>query len=265
MTRRVLAQRINLMSCINPPQSTIFPSLYGPILNILPSICTSHPPYLLSCFLTPFSSQPQLSPAQVAREASWRIHPSSAIHDPLNPQDISQNVVSDCSVCAAITVCVKVSLVSFKSLQMTWPWHQRPDLITLESTPPNSQWSNGRHDLKILFNGAWRRVSPLPLLLDQNPYPIIQICKRESQTPFFSVLISTSAVDSKLPLDPSGAILGISTKQSVLWPSLVEKAVCTPSQFLIYILLTRYIVYEINGRLWFSWLVSPLLVSDSSS
>ena len=58
-----------------------------------------------------------------------------------------------------------------------------------------------------------------------------------------------SAVDSELPLDPSGAILGISTQQSVLWPSLVEKAVCTPSQFLIYIFLTRYIVYEINGRL----------------
>ena len=182
MTRRVLAQRINLMSCINPPQSTIFPSLYGPILNILPSIRTSHLTYPPAP-LTPFSSQPQLSPAQIAREASWRIHPSSAIHDPLNPQDISQNVVSDCSVCAAITVCVKVSLVPFKSLQMTWPWHQRPDLITLESTPPNSQWSNGRHDLKILFNGAWRRVSPLPSYLNQIFIPSYRYVSKSLKPP----------------------------------------------------------------------------------
>jgi calpain-7 len=70
------------------------------------------------------TSQPSLSPAQIARSATWRV-PSPALRmegteTVIEPQDIVQHVVSDCSVCAAVSVCVarerrfqsKVSLLS---------------------------------------------------------------------------------------------------------------------------------------------------------
>jgi calpain-7 len=70
------------------------------------------------------TSQPSLSPAQIARSATWHV-PSPALRMEateivIEPQDIVQYVVSDCSVCAAVSVCVaherrvqsKVSLLS---------------------------------------------------------------------------------------------------------------------------------------------------------
>ena len=86
-------------------------------------------------------------------------------------------------LCSYHRLCKCMSCILQESPNV-WPRHQRSDLITLESTLPNSQWTNGRHDLKILFNGAWRRVSSLSLSpLDPSLYPVIQICKRESQSP----------------------------------------------------------------------------------
>lgn len=55
-------------------------------------------------------SQPSLSPAQIARSAIWTIPTTvtSAKESQIaiEPPDIIQHVISDCSVCAAVTVCV---------------------------------------------------------------------------------------------------------------------------------------------------------------
>ncbi|KAJ7287023.1 hypothetical protein C8J57DRAFT_1282596 [Mycena rebaudengoi] len=69
----------------------------------------------------------------------------------LRPQDILQHIITDCSVCASISFGVS-SLDAFPRSG-----------TSLQS--PLVRHSKGRYDLRVLFNGAWRRVtstSPLP-------------------------------------------------------------------------------------------------------
>ena len=55
--------------------------------------------------------QPELAQAQLAQSAAWK-HPaelcSSCTHSShdVEPQDIAQRIISDCSVCASIVVCL---------------------------------------------------------------------------------------------------------------------------------------------------------------
>ena len=55
--------------------------------------------------------QPELARAQLARSATWKLPAelcSNCTHssDEVEPQDIAQRIISDCSVCASIVVCL---------------------------------------------------------------------------------------------------------------------------------------------------------------
>jgi hypothetical protein len=104
--------------------------------------------------------------------------------------------------------------------------------------------------MKVFFNGAWRRVSlflwpQIPFAqLTVSSHPVVCYrsvsCSRSSHSYLKATLIHTSpctytVIDSKLPIDPSSTILGMSVrsdpysdKAPVLWPSLIEKAVRLP-------------------------------------
>lgn len=71
---------------------------------------------------------------------------TSALSDrvELDPADIEQHFISDCSVCALISICVQHTIL-FKSK------------LLISSICPGQQ--PGRYDLKILINGMHRRIS----------------------------------------------------------------------------------------------------------
>ncbi|GBE80774.1 Calpain-like protease palB/RIM13 [Sparassis crispa] len=100
-------------------------------------------------------SQPNFSPDQQQHSASWRrigagtnVYSSSLL---LLPQDIIQHIISDCSVCGSIAICInhhrrfnsKIGLSSF--------YPQAP-----EGVPRHSD--AGYYWLRVYFNGALRRV-----------------------------------------------------------------------------------------------------------
>ncbi|RXW16410.1 hypothetical protein EST38_g9440 [Candolleomyces aberdarensis] len=149
--------------------------------------------------------QPALSPEQKAVSAFWRrldIQPTGKIEPAqILPQDILQHVVTDCSVCASVSVCLEHSS-RFGTHVAETPLHHYCDAEN-SSEPqavdtPKLFWveKHGRLDFKFLFNGAWRRV----------------------------------VIDDQLPYDPQkGTLMCMSTlsslsSQSTLWPSLLEKA-----------------------------------------
>ncbi|THV06173.1 cysteine proteinase [Dendrothele bispora CBS 962.96] len=135
--------------------------------------------------------QPALSALQKEMGALWQ----SIISDDLDsldphdtsvlPQHISQNIVTDCSLCASISVCLE---------------HKRRYRSNLAESVlhPNTSQGGGIYDLKVLFNGTWRRVT----IDNKLPYhprldaPLCLTC--ECDTP------------GKRP-------------RRVVWPSLLEK------------------------------------------
>jgi hypothetical protein len=130
-----------------------------------------------------------------------------------------------------------------------------PDLISLSPATHDIGTANDnrRHDLKVLFNGAWRRVSAYLFFINQSCllftctfivpfcYSSVSCCFHSFHCSSLNCLtvvmyrdVRTAAVDSKLPMDPSLTILGMCVRSPghsnnaplALWPSLVEKAVC---------------------------------------
>lgn len=103
----------------------------------------------------------------------------------IHPQDIVQHIVSDCSVCAAVTVCVAhriqmqmrqgrsiehdhvgigISLVyAGDGLKQTANTSPDPHTAAHANADLNEKDINDKkaeiYDLKVMFNGAWRRVS----------------------------------------------------------------------------------------------------------
>ncbi|KAJ6491676.1 hypothetical protein C8R47DRAFT_976286 [Mycena vitilis] len=128
-----------------------------------------------------------LSPEQLKVFPQWR-RPAVSERDGeiadtrLRPQDILQHIITDCSVCASISVCLEHSQrFNSEVASLVLPISQ-PECIP------------GRYDLRLLFNGAWRRV----------------------------------IIDDKLPYHPStGALVCMSSApvhgQCAMWPSLLEK------------------------------------------
>ncbi|KAG2015319.1 hypothetical protein CC2G_008602 [Coprinopsis cinerea AmutBmut pab1-1] len=116
------------------------------------------------------------------------------------PQDIRQHVVSDCSVCASISVCLEHGR-RFGSYLAESPLHHYCDAekwvmrIGMGSKLFFSQKS-GRFDFRMLVNGAWRRI----------------------------------VIDDHLPCNPadnSWMCMSISPQTKspyTVWPSLLEKA-----------------------------------------
>ncbi|KAK0459293.1 uncharacterized protein EV420DRAFT_1677658, partial [Desarmillaria tabescens] len=144
--------------------------------------------------------QPSLSPEQVESSTVWRRPDALANNeflplgsDPkalrIRPQDIVQQVVTDCSVCASLSVSLE---------------HCRrfPLRVSPSQTSPSCLYysrQTGRCDVKVLLNGACRRVF----------------------------------IDDKLPCHPTLSSLmcmtcrvqeGSDPPRSVIWPSLIEKA-----------------------------------------
>ncbi|KAF9029355.1 cysteine proteinase [Hymenopellis radicata] len=128
--------------------------------------------------------QPSLSPEQREVATIWRRPHCKAYTDPtiwqIGAQDIVQHIVTDCSVCASLSVCVE---------------HSRRFGSKLARDAIHYDPLTGRCDVKILFNGSWRRV----------------------------------IIDDKLPHHPSNGTLMCMTCQdpngtTVAWPSYLEKA-----------------------------------------
>ncbi|KAJ3506469.1 hypothetical protein NMY22_g17242 [Coprinellus aureogranulatus] len=140
--------------------------------------------------------QPKLSPEQTTVSAVWR-RPNVPACDckevRILPEDILQHVVTDCSVCASISVCLEHSRRFGTHIAET-PLHHYCE--SPETCKPVCVDHRGRLDFKFIFNGAWRRV----------------------------------VIDDQLPYDPQKgtlmcmSVLAETPSWSTLWPSLLEKA-----------------------------------------
>ncbi|KIM64021.1 hypothetical protein SCLCIDRAFT_116338, partial [Scleroderma citrinum Foug A] len=110
---------------------------------------------------------------------------SSALSDrvELDPADIEQHLISDCSVCALISICVQHA-TTFKSKASIFSG----SILLVSSIFPGQQ--PGRYDLKILINGIHRRVT----VDDTLPFDFVG--------------------------QPIGISTG---KKEALWPALIEK------------------------------------------
>ncbi|KAF9048647.1 hypothetical protein BJ165DRAFT_1343091, partial [Panaeolus papilionaceus] len=132
--------------------------------------------------------QPNLSPEQLKVGAIWKrpqMSPSSSRNSRrVLPQEILQHIVTDCSVCASISVCLE---------------HGRRFGSRLAESAIHAMQSPGRYDVKMLFNGAWRRV----LIDDKLPFH-----------PIDNVAMCMSIASSSAG----------SSDEQVIWPSLLEKA-----------------------------------------
>ncbi|KAI0669613.1 hypothetical protein C8Q78DRAFT_1070706 [Trametes maxima] len=136
------------------------------------------------------AEQPPLSSEQQSHGAVWR-RPNLDRYsvcmdgdDALNPQDIAQNTVSDCSVCGAVAVCIDHHR-RFGSKMIT------SSLYPQDCSGMPCRSDTNQYQFRILYNGDYRRVS----FDDQLPsYP-----------------------DGTLMCMSAGGM-------RQLWPSLVEKA-----------------------------------------
>ncbi|KAF5317385.1 hypothetical protein D9611_003702 [Ephemerocybe angulata] len=115
-----------------------------------------------SLFADP-DGEPSLSPEQKAVTAIWRrpnLPPPNDSEIPVRilPQDILQHVVTDCSVCASISVCLEHSR-RFGTHIAEIPLHHYCAGTTPQAASKLFWTQNrGRLDFKFLFNGAWRRL-----------------------------------------------------------------------------------------------------------
>ncbi|KAJ7198567.1 hypothetical protein GGX14DRAFT_666051 [Mycena pura] len=144
-----------------------------------------------------------LSPEQLKVSPHWRRpHESGALAVSesnegtddtarLRPQDIFQHIITDCSLCASISVCLEHSQRC--GSQFGYISLHAPDAsASLVSPISQSASSKGRYDLRLLFNGAWRRIGAF--------------------------------IDDKLPYHPTtDALVCMSSTRGAIWPSLLEK------------------------------------------
>ncbi|KZT69626.1 cysteine proteinase, partial [Daedalea quercina L-15889] len=133
------------------------------------------------------TGHPALSPDQQRNLAAWRKVENgraSLASSPLDPQDIVQHIVTDCSVCGSIAVCICHN----RHFQTEIGWSSLHPVGSCQSAPePNTDI----YHVRLLFNGTYRRVT----IDDKLPtYP-----------------------------DGSLMCLSTGNKQQI-WPSLLEKA-----------------------------------------
>ncbi|KAG6828847.1 hypothetical protein H0H92_006606 [Tricholoma furcatifolium] len=148
--------------------------------------------------------QPKLSPEQAEVFPVWRRVPpirASYVKNPILPQEILQHIVTDCSVCASISVCLEHSRRFGSNLARAAVFCGMTSVSDDELLR-----TNGRFDIKVLFNGGWRRPIELndPIVVDDYlPYH-----------PVDGTLMCMSVLPSKC--NP-----GV---EPALWPSILEKA-----------------------------------------
>ncbi|KAJ3487156.1 hypothetical protein NLI96_g3727 [Meripilus lineatus] len=169
--------------------------------------------------------QPLLSPEQRKHFAVWKRLPRaewplSSPSRPLQADAIIQSVVSDCSVCASIAVCINHDRRWGTKLCES-ALHPRDEEGAIRET------ADGRYSLRFLFNGAPRRAStPIPksrnilmispILADRYRFRVIQVHS-------FDTSLGPD-IDDQLPSDQEGNLLCMfSGNDRQLLPSLIEK------------------------------------------
>ena len=144
------------MTLFNPPPSNPISALLGLFQSLVPSQRHSSDP----------DGQPKLSPDQQMNSCIWERpnqRPGQSVdilRRRILPEDILQHIVTDCSVCASISVCLEhsrrfgstVSGSIFGSIIISWYFPQ------LAVSSLSTSQVDGRYDIRVLFNGAYRRV-----------------------------------------------------------------------------------------------------------
>ncbi|KAI9465176.1 hypothetical protein BJY52DRAFT_668504 [Lactarius psammicola] len=132
----------------------------------------------------------ELSPEQKKAGVLWRrprevfVTDAKIFSPDLRPEDIVQRIVADCSLCASIIVCLLHSRTHDSEAALPSLHPRGPD-GRLYVSP------TGGYELKVLFNGAYRRV----------------------------------LIDDRLPFRPDGCPMCMTSRgRKDIWPSLVEKA-----------------------------------------
>ncbi|KAF7289323.1 Calpain catalytic domain-containing protein [Mycena indigotica] len=145
-----------------------------------------------------------LSPEQQKLSPQWRRPVAEETLDAdsrLQPQDILQHIITDCSVCASISVCLEHSARFGSEFGNVLLHNPKPDESIV--TPIISQPTTGRYDLRLLLNGGWRRAH-----------------ERRSRLPAYHATV----IDDTLPYHPgTGALVCMSSSAGAIWPSLLEK------------------------------------------
>ncbi|PFH46869.1 hypothetical protein AMATHDRAFT_68923 [Amanita thiersii Skay4041] len=138
--------------------------------------------------------QPQLSPEQLRQSSEWRrpTNTTAASLHRILPQEIIQNIVTDCSLCSSITVCLEHGQRFASDLL-------QGSLVPCPQHKPGLDFC-GQYHVRIFFNGIWRRV----IIDDKLPH---------SQTNGSVLCMSV--------LQPKG---GLQRQHNIIWPSLFEKA-----------------------------------------
>ncbi|KAJ3709385.1 hypothetical protein C8R42DRAFT_693068 [Lentinula raphanica] len=138
-------------------------------------------------------NQPQLSALQSKHNAVWKDTLEDLLTEdrPVFPQEISQNIVTDCSVCASISCCIDHDQRFGSNLS-------KSILHTPTIVKPQSRHT---YDLKLLFNGGWRRVS-IDGLLPYNPTSGDPLC--------LTCMASESSQQ-------------VAQNRLISWPSILEK------------------------------------------
>ena len=110
--------------------------------------------------------QPKLSPDQQKNSCIWKRpnkRPGQSVdilRRRILPEDILQHIVTDCSVCASISVCLEHSRRFGSTVSRSiflFDYHALKFSQLAVSSLFTSQ-VDGRYDVRVLFNGAYRRV-----------------------------------------------------------------------------------------------------------
>ncbi|KAK2467728.1 hypothetical protein APHAL10511_000023 [Amanita phalloides] len=141
------------------------------------------------------TDQPSLSSEQQRQSPEWRRTANSVVASTRHvlPQEIVQYIVTDCSLCASMVICLEHDR-RFNSHLLQRALHSCPEHLSL--TRPC-----GRYFVRILFNGTWRRIA----IDDRLPY---------HATEGTLLCMSVAPPRNNTKLD----------SRQILWPSLLEKA-----------------------------------------
>ncbi|KAF6747364.1 hypothetical protein DFP72DRAFT_1075405 [Ephemerocybe angulata] len=169
-----------------------------------------------SLFADP-DGEPSLSPEQKAVSAIWRrpnLPPPNDSEIPVRilPQDILQHVVTDCSVCASISVCLEHSRRFGTHLK-----HPYTTTVPIPLLKPPVSYSGPRTWVVWISNSC--------SMARGEEYA--QIFPHRAK---YAEMCHFSVIDDQLPYDPQkGTLMCMSTLSptpslATLWPSLLEKA-----------------------------------------
>ncbi|KIK69012.1 hypothetical protein GYMLUDRAFT_53518 [Collybiopsis luxurians FD-317 M1] len=140
--------------------------------------------------------QPRFSSLQAQFSAIWRAEDRDVLAEDRSvfPRDISQNIVTDCSVCASISSCIEHG-IRFRSNLAKSIIHPSSSISAHRGS------SYPLYDLKLLFNGDWRRIR-IDGQLPYHPNSGVPLC-----------------LTCKLPDADGDAAQTLLTS----WPSILEK------------------------------------------